>query len=215
MGYDMSMNTDLSEAERLANDAARARFDAAVATRDAMKMPWEERGTNPQFKAASAEVEAAYDELHRTDLNYFRLNIWGMGRCRDLMQERGMIYYGQEPTAWPQYHEPERDPEGEDDAAFYARCDAYDEEYAKLTEPIKSNHPEGGDTIPSHKLGSNDGWHVTAEECKAALAAEAAAALPAPTYVDEKTDEVKPVQWWPDWLAFLARGAEHDGFRVY
>jgi hypothetical protein len=215
MGYDVSITADLTDAEQLAKDAARIKFDAAVATRDSMKMPWEERGTNPQYKAAAAEVDAAYDELHRADVNYFRLNIWGMGRCRDLMEERGMIYYATGPTDWPEYNEPERDPEGEDDRAFYARCEVYEEEYAKLTEPIRSAHPGGGDTIPSHKFGSNDGWHVTAEECQAALAAEAAAALPAPTYEDEETHEVKPVQWWPDWLVFLARGAEHDGFRVY
>lgn len=206
MGYDMSIEAPLSEAEQIAKDAAKDQFDAAVKERTRYV-----RDT-PEWTAAQERVEAAYDEFDKHNLNYFRLNIWGMGRCLEHMYERGMVYTSEHEGEWPQYTEPAR-MDGEDDAAWYARIDAYDELYQKKCLPIVSAHPAGGDTIPAHKLSDNSGWLVTEEECKAALASNAL--FDPPTYEDEETKETKPVAWWPEWIAYLERASTRGGFRVH
>jgi hypothetical protein len=210
MGYDMYINAELTEAEALAKDAAEQLRNDAVKARDAL--PAERRNT-PEWEAAQQKVMDAFDHASTFDLNYFRLNIWGMGRCRGYMEERGMIYHTSSADAgeWPDYEEPEQ-AEGEDTDAWYARIDEYDEAHSQRTAPLRSFHPEGGDTIPSHKFGSNDGWLVTEDECKAAATVNALA--DPPTFMDED-GETKPVEWWPEWIAFLERAATHGGFRVH
>lgn len=206
MGYDMSIEAPLSEAEQIAKDAAKDQFDAAVKERTRYV-----RNT-PEWTAAQERVEAAYDELDKHNLNYFRLNIWGMGRCRGYMYDRGMIYESSSEGDWPEYVEPEQ-AEGEDDATYYDRIDKYQAEYNQRCLPVISHHPEGGDTIPAHKLSDNSGWLVTEEECKAALASNAL--FDPPTYEDEETKETKPVAWWPEWIAYLERASTRGGFRVH
>ena len=64
-----------------------------------------------------------------------------------------------------------------------------------------------GDTpgIPAHKLRSNNGWHVTREECVQALA----------TY-DEAVagGAAHPESFREDLVPFLRTAAAHDGFEV-
>jgi hypothetical protein len=206
MGYDMSIEAPLSEAEQIAKDAAKDQCDAAVKERGKY-----ERNT-PEWEAAQEKVMAASDAHDALNLNYFRLNIWGMGHCLEHMYERGMVYTSEHEGEWPQYTEPAR-MDGEDDAAWYARIDAYDELYQKKCLPIVSAHPAGGDTIPAHKFCSNDGWLVTEEECKAAVTSNAL--FDPPVWENPNTKITEPVQWWPEWIAFLERASTRGGFRVH
>lgn len=57
-----------------------------------------------------------------------------------------------------------------------------------------------GRGIPEHKLATNDGWHVTRQECAEALVAHAQADHP-PLVV-------------PGFTRFLHAAARHHGFRV-
>lgn len=206
MGYDMYIESELTEAEEIAKQAAQDQFDAAVKERQAFEF------NTPEYDAAQEKVSAAYDELDKHNLNYFRLNIWGMSRCREYMYDRGMVYTSEHEGEWPQYTEPAR-MDGEDAAAWHARIDAYDELYQKKCLPIVSAHPAGGDTIPVHKFSSNDGWLVTEEECKAAVTSNAL--FDPPVWENPNTKITEPVQWWPEWIAFLERASTRGGFRVH
>lgn len=206
MGYDMSIEAPLSEAEQVAKAAAYDQFTAACKERDTHNC------LTPEWDAAQEKVMTASDAHDALNVNYFRLNIWGMGHCLEYMYERGMVYTSSSEGEWPEYIEPiKRDTD--DDAAWYARIDAYDEDYKARCLPMVSAHPAGGDTIPSHKFSSNDGWLVTEDECKAAVTSNALFAPP--TYKDKKTKETKPVAWWPEWIAFLERASTRGGFRVH
>lgn len=207
MGYDMYIEADLTEAEQVAKQAAEDQFNAAVKERGAL-----ERNT-PEWTAAQEKVLAAADESDKRNLNYFRLNIWGMGRCRSYMDERGMVYdssYSDGPQ-FPDIPYPERDKYGSDEAYDTAYAE-HEDHIEKLSRPVQEHHPDGGTTIPIHKLCDNSGWIVTEDECKAAVTANAL--HDPPTYMDED-GEIKPVQWWPEWIAFLERAATRGGFRVY
>jgi hypothetical protein len=212
MGYDMYIVDGPTEAESIAKAAAQEQVDAAVAERQK-----HERGT-AEWLAAQAKVEAAFDASYEVPSEYFRLNIWGMSRCRDLMDQRGMIYpsYYSDGPQFPDLPYPDRDAfaEGEEgEAAYSAAIEEYDTKYEELSAPVVSHHPAGGNTIPSHKLSDNSGWLVTEEECKAAVTSNAL--FDPPTYEDEDTKETKPVPWWPGWINFLERAATRGGFKVH
>ena len=223
MGYDMSIEAQMPEAEALARDAARDQTNAAVKERDAL-----ERNT-PEWDAAQEKVMAAFDALDPLDTHYFRLNIWGMGRARRAMYEAGMVYdssYSDGPQ-FPDYSPP-TSAEGGREALELA-----EEEYGKAHEeacrPVIEHHPDGGDTIPLHKLSDNSGWHVTEEECAAAVTAwrtyDAARTKALPTLDEGGTDSDEAdsdsieatfaAAWWPQWIAFLDRASRRGGFRVY
>lgn len=199
MGYDMHQITKLTDAEQTIKDLALDRFNTAVAERKAT-----ERGT-ADYEAAQAKVDAAYEAMDGSDPGYFRLNIWGMGRCYEYMAKRGMVYDAASPGPWPAY--PELGPDATDEEE-----EAAEAKYEELSRPLKAAHPDGGDTIPGFKFGSNDGWIVTPAECAAALAANAG--YTPPTYLDDDGTE-KPVTWWDEWLRFLQRGADNEGFTVH
>lgn len=205
MGYDMSMIGGSTDAEQEALDAARKLVDAAVEERNK-----HERGT-PEYNAVIKEVERLFDEMYSLPSEYYRLNIFGMGRCRDIMLEREMIYLSHCPD-FPDLPHPQRE-DFDSEEKYEAACSEWDEKYEELCDPVRELHPEGGDGIPSHKLGSNDGWHVTEEECAAAVAAARASELPAPTVIENGLEVA--VSWWPEWVDFLDRASKRGGFRVY
>lgn len=60
--------------------------------------------------------------------------------------------------------------------------------------------------IPTHKLASNDGWHVTDKECAEALAAYEMAIQAGAEHPAAFDDDVIP---------FLRTAANHQGFRVH
>jgi hypothetical protein len=116
---------------------------------------------------------------------YFRRNIFGMGPLRDAMQSIGvgdaatMGYWPLSEPDWPR--------------------DADDDEIADFLKAARDERPG----IPMHKLCSNDGWWVTAMECRTALDIWEQAGMPAK---EEFRD---------DWIPFLQQAAKHGGFRTY
>lgn len=172
------------------------------------------------YEKANDAVSTAYNELELEDVPtaYFRLNIWGMARCRSAMCDLGMAYDSDTPIDWP---EPATDRIGDlayelDSHTRHWPDNVTDTEitaaraYRDQVEAHLALHPEGGDTIPIHKLRSNDGWIVTPREITAALDSYAAhpgvwAALEA-SAVDHT--------YWGQWIAWLRRAVDYGGIRV-
>lgn len=136
------------------------------------------------------------------DDGYFRLNVWGMGECRQLMFNLGMAYEAPEKCIppWPELADfgltEYPDDPADDTSGFTQACD-------DVLRWMAPDHPG----IPLHKLGSNDGWLVTPLECKGAIALWNKAR-------DNGASE-PPVDWWSRWLEYLRRAADNGGFRVY
>lgn len=184
------------------------------------------------------DMTIQHDGHLKGDKEYFRLNIFGMSRYRSLMEELGMVYDGGrgiEENEWPEW-----------DAEEAAKDeDAYEFQHAVKVRPLLTRHPEGGDTIPAHKLGSNDGWYVTSDECYAALArwelvkddalarmkasrervdamseADQEAFYQAHSWGRENRGSMLDlgtveVDYWQEWIAYLLLAAQHEGFRVF
>jgi hypothetical protein len=165
-----------------------------------------------------ARREAAWDAYRKAEPYYFRLNIFGMSRCLDIMAEAGMVVDSQSPKPWPEL---------ETYGLSYADYEAevYDVDYNRRppTSPaviayqdVRDAHlrDRGGAErpgMPIHKFGSNNGWIVTPDEIRAALRVAPEGA----TYKDEQTGEVKPLPWWIRWCEFLRGGVQHGGIEVH
>lgn len=79
--------------------------------------------------------------------------------------------------------------------------------YLDRMESARSTHSECGTPgIPTFKFSSNDGWHVTVDECQQALLAyQRALELGIP----------QPEEFYGDFIPFLRHAAEQDGFEVH
>lgn len=144
---------------------------------------------------------------------YFRLNIWGMGNWRDAMDQVGMVhdapfpgfpeYPGDEHYDWDEeYNRTPKTPQAE----------AYE---AKLATALAEHGSPG---MAMHKFCSNDGWHVTKEECASAVAAWEEYCDDGGPILDEEKELLYPVEdrsYWDEWITFLTYGATHDGFIVW
>ncbi len=230
MGYDMS-TVITPEGETRAVDRARTAFYEACNERDALP------ADDPHRIIAQEKVDRLSETLRKTERSYFRLNIWGMGRYRDAMLALGMAYESAEDPsrAWPEFPRQTRrieliaeafieemDPSeylakyGDTDEQREPACDdelALVRAYNDQTEMLRKEHPAGGDTIPLHKLCSNDDWLVTPDECLNALAAWYRATA------GERDDAltsvgIEDLEYWASWLDFLQLAAHCDGFEV-
>lgn len=142
----------------------------------------------------------AKDPVGNRDEDYFRLNIWGMGDTRTVMHDLDLLEVGSEHTPFPDH--PGGEWVDEEDVVPGTPWATYYEE----TNKVLAEHPISDDPrLPIWKLCSNDGWHVTAIECKA-LATMAR---------DGRADGKDLPEWWADWIDFIARCGERDGFRVH
>lgn len=147
---------------------------------------------------------AAKDAEH----GYLRRNIFGMHPTVEAMVSVGMAFWSPSP-GWPKVPQPYEDhvrwdDKVEDEVPVTAEGQAY----LERVESARSTHGETRTPgIPSHKFTSNDGWHVTREECEQALAAYdqavTAGGADHPKYL---MDDVLP---------FLRCAAQHDGFEVH
>ncbi|ASU81537.1 hypothetical protein CDO52_00900 [Nocardiopsis gilva YIM 90087] len=154
------------------------------------------------------------------DGSYFRLNIFGMARYAEAMYRLGMLYPA-DPGAFPEAHDhgttwehvdAVQDLEGGDGgrvvsgpAAAAARA------YLDQVNAHLAQHPGEAAGIPSFKFSTNDGWHVTPEECRAAVKAARDAT---PNQLDANFADGDR-QYWDEWIAYLERAADHGGFRVF
>lgn len=84
MGYDMRLVRD-DDSMQTENAKATEDFNRAVTERDALDR------NSPEHAAAQKRVEQAFGRMNSTDLNYFRLNIWGMSKAREHMMTLGML----------------------------------------------------------------------------------------------------------------------------
>jgi hypothetical protein len=251
MGYDMTWENVPAETEERtmqafrkgdeANNIAKAKVAEVLARRpDAVKVdPFtalaEQSDVDPELLAIELERQTAWEEFESCNVSYYRLNIWGMGRCREAMQHYNMLAFGEPEYDYsdlPNFPEPEEEHWDDDMEPLTHEA----REYRMMQHRILSaGSPDPG--IPIWKLCSNDGWLVTPQECLQALerAPQAARAyntmvseLPEPersivaSYgmalgMTEQPKEAVPeeLEWWGSWLDFLRGAALNGGFRVY
>ena len=224
MGYDMTWEyvpDEIVTATNAARDqglAANKRADEKVAKVKERKpdavspMPFglphpDGKEPDPELVAIERERWEAWEAMDEAERSYFRLNIGGMGLCREIMADHGMLAFEQPEEAsfasvpsLPQPEEEHFDDEGE------PRTPEAEAWQASHESVLRASSTEPG--IPIWKLGSNDNWLVTPEEILAALekAPESVTAL--------EDNEWVTVPWWPKWLRFLREAANHGGFRV-
>lgn len=161
-----------------------------------------------------------------TEASYFRLNIFGMGRYRDLMEQIGMAFEDDPCPPFPSAEDRGIDwddvyavesPEDYPDVTFTDErlrviCKFREDVQAVLSFHGKADTPG----IPLHKFGSNDGWHVLPAESMAAVriwqqfcedrGREGALALVA--------DRDGDASYWLRWVEFLTGSVSHGGFEV-
>lgn len=242
MGYDMRWRTvDPGEKEAVA--AAREVWHAALRERD--ELPDMEHGTwipgsadpeahesyagrTQRYIKAQDKVMAASREMDAAENSYFRLNIWGMGRYRGLMETLGMAFEDDPHPDWPKMGDFGTNDDDVDAADYPEGSPGYewtDERlraaltYREQVNCVLAFHGQA-DTpgIPLHKFGSNDGWIVLPVECEAAVRTwqdfvakegdEAALNFVTNTLGEGRTD------YWLEWIKYLAGAARHDGFLV-
>ena len=200
-------------------------------------------GGTDEFHETLADLAAAFDEYELVESQvYYRLNIWGMGRCRGFMWERGMVHEeGNEPRTWPVpeayglEHWPDDeqyDDEGNPIGPWPE--DSPEARFNRDKDAVLAYSP-GVPGIPLWKLGSNDGWLVTEEDCRGALqklrewAKDVLVALDLDPTDDDAVEQVmlaKPtdrgddgktyeIEWWPSWVEFLRNASVNGGFRTH
>jgi len=209
MGYDMYTVQEIDAEEKAAVEAA------AAVTRNAPSPFTMPEGSEERAAAEAERTEAwkAYDAAHKS---YFRLNVWGMSACVELMEKIGMVT-GQDHPAWPElaaygldaYPDDPEHYEGDERAEAEAKITDQGRAYLAAAEAVIAYEPEPIAGIPAHKFYSNDGWLVTPAQCEAALAVWAAAAPELQASVTAERD------WWGSWIAFLQHSKDRGGFRVH
>lgn len=235
VGYDMRMKGAMADDEKAAHDAAERAFNQAVKERD--KLPrgdfrtlWKESdmpsklpegwiradqddgdiliGT-PESVAAQQLVHECYEEMQRLDVTYFRLNIWGMQRAREIMSRVGMIHnVGYEQL--PPYIECSCDVvrhDSERDDIQCRLCELYENDKTAYFEaqPHYVWAPDDQVGIPRWKLGSNDPWLITSDECRSAVEIWESIAEPMRAQIVSETP------WFSDWIDYLSRAIEREG----
>lgn len=242
MGYDMHWRKK-DPSEEAAVAAARDLCDKAVRVRNAL--PESERGNlrpgtrdfdaheswagrTERYAKAQDAVSAAYEDMYAAEVSYFRLNIFGMGRWREVMYELGMIYDDGPHPDWPEIEdfgitweqvEQAESPEFYTDQPPLApEVAAKVREYRARQDRILAWHGHA-DTpgIPAHKFGSNDGWIVLPAECEAALRIYTAKLEEIGRDAMDNLigNRIGNRGRWAQWLAYLNGAISHDGFEVH
>lgn len=224
MGYDMRIVGKPTDEEIAAKEAAEAAFHAAVEHRS------ESERRPAEYTEAQAEVSRAYETLLLADVSYFRLNIGGMGRFTEIMDQFGMLK-DTHPGDWPE--KPEGltwdqvnavDPDNADDPDYAETFEAMTDEqrtaaraHNEIVEAHLRAHDRDTPGIAVHKLYStNDGWLVTPGEIGYALK----------VYDEtdaERRDKILTAggmpegerDYWDAWIGYLRRAMSRGGFRVF
>lgn len=246
MGYDMHWReTDPSEKAAIAvakNDyhvaleALRALPDSEAGKIDVEKarnadpqdveMHDAYEGRTARYREAKERVTAASNAIDDANVSYFRLNIWGMQKWREIMWELGMVIDAGQYPEWPSpedfgitYEVVEGVEYPDTDGPPLSEIDQEKaKNYLSARDNVLAWH---GDTsmrgIPIHKFGSNDGWIVTPEECGSALwiYAERLRDLGEETVYNLLDNMGVNRGYWGQWLAYLRGAADHGGFQVF
>lgn len=131
-------------------------------------------------------------DMYTPSGTYHRLNIWGMGECRDAMVKLGMLDLTALPPEFPEWKEGFTSEEE----------DRYNEEMNDALGRVPT--PTIG--IAAYKLCSNDGWHVDPDEIDEAL-----------RHYDSTSEEDREFvpSYFGEWIAFLRLASKDGGFSVY
>lgn len=193
-----------------------------------------------ELSMADPEYKRLTEELYEAnDPSYFRLNIWGMGFMRSWMSKLGMLNEVCSPYSWPDpavFGVSEDEAEGNEYEGEDAIEDDWGEKhspaylvYREAYDAVKTLPPDTGFGIAWYKLGSNDGWLVTPQECREAIEAFNAA-LPIkegiedpyrgslPSEDDKLSDEERlenELALLQSWVKWLERASRSEGFRVW
>ncbi|MFE4304820.1 hypothetical protein ACFRR6_01890 [Streptomyces sp. NPDC056891] len=216
MTFDMYIRAATPKQEEALYQAACTAFDTAVDERNALP------DANPQRQEVLRKVDAAYDRLQEAHTSHFGLNNYGMSRYADAMDRLNMLATAYEPTSWPDLPngltweevDAAREAPETPNGTLPAKAAALD--YLHAIDAHLSWRPEALPGIAAHKFTSNDGWRVTPEEIETALAA----------YRTHTGEEVKAVlgdaeggpidiDRWMQWIAYLERAKEREGFEVH
>jgi hypothetical protein len=185
-------------------------------------------GRTPRWVAAQDQVRAARDAVREAERSYFRLNGLGMGRWCDLMERLGMAFEDDPHPPFPDAGDFGTDWDDVEAADYPEDHEGYqwtDErlraalKYREAVNAVLAFHGKA-DTpgIPLHKFSSNDGWIVLPVECEAAVrtwrelvASEGDEAVV--NLVGNVLGEGN-MDYWLEWIAYLAGAARRDGFMV-
>jgi hypothetical protein len=161
--------------------------------------------------------------------DYFRLNIWGMATMRAIMARSGVMLSAD--CVWPEHPGDEHFDDDGEPLTPKGRA------FRDAVEAVLRQSPEQG-KVPFFKFGSNDGWVITPEECRA-LAAGLRAVVNGDTgealsesieqekaFLRHVLDDAIPtvdrdeIEFWRretlDFADFCERSAEHgEGFAVW
>lgn len=208
MGYDMTIVQERDQAEQDAIAAAQRHLDSLI--RPHTLPEGEERD------AAERAWKAAWEAYESADRSYFRLNIWGMSRCRDLMARLGMLTDEDAPNfptldefGLTDYPEDPADYDGEARAKAEKELTDAGRRFIEAVKAALAFEPVPVRGIPIGKFCSNDGWLVTPAQCGAALAAWRAQPAAVRAHVEGEAE------WWGRWIAYLTYAKDRGGFRVY
>lgn len=207
MGYDMTIVQERDQAEK---DAIAAAAAHAKTLASPYSLPeGEERD------AAEKAWKAGWKAYDDADRSYFRLNVWGMSHCCDVMASLGMLT-GEEAPRFPrleefgldEYPEGPADYDGEEQAKDEAELTDAGRRYLAAVDTTLTFEPVPVRGIPVGKFSTNDGWLVTPAQCEAALAAWNAQ----PEAVRGRIEG--EIKWWASWIAYLTYAQGRGGFRV-
>lgn len=208
MGYDMravqqppgatEKRHELMASARVLYDQRDALGQASCPARVPGSVAWDESTGTQEWWGFHRQAEAKLAENSEVE-GYFRLNIWGMGLCRELMSNAGMLDVEAERGRYPR-------------AADFGADDGVDPEDAVPGSPeaaceaarLEWRSASTGGLIPAYKLGSNDGWLVTPTEIRNSLDA-----------LERHGPVAGAPTWWPDWVSYLRKMVERGGFEVY
>lgn len=135
---------------------------------------------------------------------YFRRSIW-ISNFLNALVELNMGFWSPAPI-WPTPPEPQDEHLSFDVDDEYVALTDEGREYLRRVESTKSTHGECRTPgIPTHKFSTNDGWHVTRDECAQALESYRRALLV----------RLHPTEFRDDFIPFLIVATTRDGFEVW
>lgn len=213
MGYDMRWREpDLSN--RTAVAEANAAFGEACRERDAFPRD------SVEAKVAQEAVHEAFEAMRVAETDYFRLNIWAMGRWVNAMRTLDMVCQPSESRDWPEiesfgvtWEDVEAVDYPDDVKPRSPELHQAAQRYVAARDALLAAHGGECPGIPEHKFGSNDGWIVTPAECLAALRIlrEHSAEVVLSALEDAGIGDVG---YWDRWVQYLVGAVSHGGFEV-
>ena len=223
MGYDMYID-GISDEDTLKATTLRKEASALYEQRNDLpedqqpeRLPrsidWKEGTGSDEWWRLHREAEAKSEEAGKLE-GYFRLNIWGMGKCRTTMHALGMLDVESHSPDFPETKTFDLDDWPDDEKEWPA--ESAEAKFLAAWNAARDSFIEGG-LMPAYKMGSNDGWLIAPEEIENSLLMveefrkerEGKAAV-LYVFVDPHTPP-----WFGEWLEFLARAKDQGGFRVY